>query len=88
MKNNNFKNHYLFNKQVENEYGSYYACDGFYTAHLRDVIKSVVGTAALLYSTDGGGIGYLKCGKVAEVYATVDFGTGEPQFIALILFCR
>ncbi|PSN30941.1 hypothetical protein C0J52_24075, partial [Blattella germanica] len=61
---------------VENEYGSYSACDTNHTAHLRDVIKNLVGDAAVLYTTDGAGTGYLRCGKVPNVYATVDFGPG------------
>ncbi|KAJ9591361.1 hypothetical protein L9F63_002119, partial [Diploptera punctata] len=60
--------------QVENEYGSYFACDREYTAHIRDTIKSFVESNAVLYTTDGGGTGYLRCGKIPDVYATVDFG--------------
>ncbi|KAA0199146.1 hypothetical protein HAZT_HAZT000072, partial [Hyalella azteca] len=62
--------------QVENEYGSY-GCDYEYTAHLRELLKNHLGDQVLLYTTDGGSTSYLKCGKVQEVYATVDFGTGH-----------
>ncbi|XP_069677601.1 beta-galactosidase-like [Periplaneta americana] len=62
--------------QIENEYGSYEACDKNYTAQLRDIVSSFVNDAAVLYTTDGGAVGYLRCGKVPGVYATVDFGSG------------
>lgn len=63
--------------QVENEYGSYGACDREYLIHLRDLIIKYLSRDALLFSTDGDGDGYLQCGKVPGVYATVDFGAGE-----------
>ncbi|XP_046387722.1 beta-galactosidase [Ischnura elegans] len=62
--------------QVENEYGSFPACDFDYTTWLRDEMKQYIGTAAVLFTTDGNSDGYLKCGKIAGVYATVDFGSG------------
>uniref|UniRef100_A0A1B6MNC2 Uncharacterized protein n=2 Tax=Graphocephala atropunctata TaxID=36148 RepID=A0A1B6MNC2_9HEMI len=60
--------------QVENEYGSYSACDRNYTRWLRDVFRSYVGDKAVLFTTDGAGSGYLKCGTIPGVLATVDFG--------------
>jgi beta-galactosidase len=63
--------------QVENEYGSYPACDRDYTAHLRDFIRNQLGKNVLLFTTDGDGDGYLQCGRVPGVYATVDFGAGK-----------
>jgi beta-galactosidase len=66
--------------QIENEYGSYQACDSNYTTRLRDIVKSIVGDAAVLYSTDGAGLSYLRCGKIEGVYATVDFGAGNKLF--------
>ncbi|XP_021942675.1 beta-galactosidase isoform X3 [Zootermopsis nevadensis] len=60
--------------QIENEYGSYQACDSSYMTQLRDIVKSKVGDAAVLYSTDGAGLSFLRCGKIEGVYATVDFG--------------
>ncbi|XP_015364754.1 PREDICTED: beta-galactosidase-like [Diuraphis noxia] len=60
--------------QVENEYGTYYACDHQYMIWLRDLYKSYVKSKAILYTTDMCGDSYLKCGVVADVYATVDFG--------------
>lgn len=72
--------------QVENEYGSFPACDRRYTTNLRDYIRHHLGKEAVLFTTDGDGDEYLQCGKVPGVYATVDFGSGadvatafEPQ---------
>ncbi|XP_063239683.1 beta-galactosidase isoform X2 [Bacillus rossius redtenbacheri] len=62
--------------QVENEYGSFGACDRNHTAWLRDLLLSYVGDDAVLFTTDGAGVGYLKCGAIDGVYSTVDFGTG------------
>ncbi|XP_048754699.2 beta-galactosidase-like isoform X2 [Ostrea edulis] len=66
--------------QIENEYGSYFACDHQYMAHLRDKARAHLGPRAVLYTTDGGADGFLKCGAVEGAYATVDFGTTvNPQ---------
>lgn len=62
--------------QVENEYGSYYACDFAYMKHLRDKFRSVLGDEVVLFTTDGAGEQFMKCGKVDGLYATVDFGSG------------
>jgi len=63
--------------QVENEYGSYYACDFAYTAHLRDLHHKYLGSDQLLFTTDGNGDNFLKCGKIDGVFSTVDFGSDE-----------
>ena len=63
--------------QVENEYGSFKACDRDYTTNLRDYIRKFLGNKVVLFTTDGNGDGYLQCGKVPGVYATVDFGAGK-----------
>lgn len=63
--------------QVENEYGSYFACDFDYLRHLVKLFRSHLGDDVVLFSTDGAGVGYLKCGALQGVYATVDFGPGE-----------
>ncbi|XP_050711222.1 LOW QUALITY PROTEIN: beta-galactosidase-like [Eriocheir sinensis] len=75
--------------QVENEYGSYPDCDFAYTSHMRDLVRAGVGDKAVLFTTDGAGVNYLKCGKIPDVYATVDFGPGtdvEAAFEAMRLF--
>ncbi|XP_049781675.1 beta-galactosidase-like isoform X1 [Schistocerca cancellata] len=63
--------------QVENEYGSYPACDFTYTSWLRDKFKQYVRNDALLFTTDGSSDIMLRCGKIQDVYATVDFGVGS-----------
>uniref|UniRef100_A0A8W8MEV2 Beta-galactosidase n=1 Tax=Magallana gigas TaxID=29159 RepID=A0A8W8MEV2_MAGGI len=60
---------------IENEYGSFYTCDHDYMAHLRDKAREHLGPRALLYTTDGSGDGFLKCGTVPGAYVTVDFGS-------------
>ncbi|XP_033762094.1 beta-galactosidase-like [Pecten maximus] len=60
--------------QIENEYGSYFACDKNYTTHLRDKARFHLGKDVVLFTTDGSSDGFLKCGYIPEVYATVDFG--------------
>ena len=65
--------------QVENEYGSYFACDYNYLRHLSKLLRSHLGNDVVLFTTDGAGIGYLKCGSIQDVYATVDFGPGRCQ---------
>ncbi|KAK4298222.1 hypothetical protein Pmani_029407 [Petrolisthes manimaculis] len=75
--------------QVENEYGSYPSCDFSYTGHMRDLVRNGVGLNAVLFTTDGDGVGFLKCGKIPEVYSTVDFGSGtdvNKAFDAMRLF--
>ena len=70
----------LMNIQIENEYGSFFTCDKNYTGQLRDQVKSVLGDDVVIYTTDGAGDNYLKCGKVEGTYATVDFGGGQLYF--------
>ncbi|XP_070391144.1 beta-galactosidase-like [Dermacentor albipictus] len=66
--------------QIENEYGSYKACDFEYMAWLRDLVRHYLGYDVVLYTTDGAGDGFLKCGKVDGAYTTVDFGpTSDPE---------
>lgn len=67
----------IISVQVENEYGSYPACDREYTSRLRNLIRKFLGDEVFLFSTDGDGDGYLQCGKISGVYATVDFGAGN-----------
>ncbi|XP_012268356.2 beta-galactosidase [Athalia rosae] len=63
--------------QVENEYGSFDACDLGYMSQVRDLMSRHVGNDALLYTTDGDTADMLRCGMVPEVYTTVDFGTSS-----------
>ncbi|XP_025209007.1 beta-galactosidase-like [Melanaphis sacchari] len=63
--------------QVENEYGSYYACDSDYKLWLRDLFKGYVENKALLYTVDMCQQSSFDCGSIPEVYATVDFGISK-----------
>ncbi|XP_025409472.1 beta-galactosidase-like [Sipha flava] len=74
--------------QVENEYGSYNACDKAYMLWLRDLFKSYVAHKALLYTTDGCGYSYFTCGSVPEVYATVDFGASTTNVSQCFKYMR
>ncbi|XP_061839999.1 beta-galactosidase [Nerophis lumbriciformis] len=66
----------IISVQVENEYGSYFACDYNYMRHLSRLMRSYLGEETVLFTTDGGALGFLKCGPIQGVYATVDFGAG------------
>ncbi|XP_065357255.1 beta-galactosidase-like isoform X2 [Calliphora vicina] len=59
--------------QVENEYGSFSACDRDYLNWLRDETLKYVGDKALLFTTDIPN-DQIKCGKIEGVFATTDFG--------------
>lgn len=59
--------------QVENEYGSF-ACDREYSKWLRDQTQQLVGDKAVLFTNDGPS--QLPCGKIDNVLATLDFGSG------------
>ncbi len=67
---------------MENEYGSRPWCDIVYTTFLRDLFRRYVGYDFVLVTVDGGGLGYLKCGYIPDVYPTVDFGAGSKAQIA------
>ncbi|KAM9770520.1 beta-galactosidase [Menidia menidia] len=64
----------IISVQVENEYGSYFACDYNYMRHLTRLFRSHLGDEVVLFTTDGAGLNYLKCGSIQGLYATVDFG--------------
>ncbi|XP_075543685.1 beta-galactosidase-like [Dermacentor variabilis] len=63
--------------QVENEYGSYHACDTAYMVHLRDLLRRYLGHDVVLYTVDNAVDKMLQCGKVDGAHATVDFGTAH-----------
>ncbi|XP_018406225.1 PREDICTED: beta-galactosidase-like [Cyphomyrmex costatus] len=75
--------------QIENEYGSYYACDTEYMDMLKEVFIKKIGNKALLYTTDGATTAFLRCGFISGVYTTVDFGTSSNvtnSFLSLRLY--
>ncbi|XP_054471231.1 beta-galactosidase-1-like protein [Anoplopoma fimbria] len=61
--------------QVENEYGSYFACDYNYMRHLRTLFRLFLGEDTVLFTTDGNTDKEMTCGSLEGLYATVDFGT-------------
>uniref|UniRef100_A0A8D0HCL4 Galactosidase beta 1 like n=1 Tax=Sphenodon punctatus TaxID=8508 RepID=A0A8D0HCL4_SPHPU len=63
--------------KVENEYGSYYACDYDYLRHLLAAFRARLGAQVLLFTTDGNKEAALRCGTLQGLYATVDFGPGR-----------
>lgn len=60
--------------QVENEYGSYRACDYKYMRHLAGLFRTLLGDEILLFTTDGPQ--GLRCGSLQGLYTTIDFGPG------------
>ncbi|XP_034353762.1 beta-galactosidase-1-like protein [Arvicanthis niloticus] len=61
--------------QVENEYGSYKACDFKYMRHLAGLFRAFLGDKILLFTTDGPQ--GLRCGSLQGLYTTVDFGPAD-----------
>ncbi|NWZ42294.1 BGAL galactosidase, partial [Brachypodius atriceps] len=66
----------IISVQVENEYGSYYACDYGYLRHLLGSFRALLGSEVLLFTTDSTQAEELRCGTLQGLYATVDFGPG------------
>ncbi|NWI54387.1 BGAL galactosidase, partial [Calyptomena viridis] len=67
----------IISVQVENEYGSYYACDYGYLRHLLGSFRALLGNEVLLFTTDSTGVEELRCGTLQGLYATIDFGPGS-----------
>ncbi|XP_062391264.1 beta-galactosidase-1-like protein [Sardina pilchardus] len=65
----------IISVQVENEYGSYFACDYNYLRHLRTLFQSFLGEDTVLFTTDGNTDREMVCGTLQGLYATIDFGT-------------
>ncbi|VIO97720.1 Uncharacterized protein BM_BM5835 [Brugia malayi] len=65
--------------QLENEYGSHYACDQIYLKRLSEIVRYHLGPDVIQYTTDGSAESYLKCGTLAGVYPTIDFGPTTRQ---------
>ncbi|KAL6086492.1 hypothetical protein STEG23_002977 [Scotinomys teguina] len=61
--------------QVENEYGSYKACDFKYMRHLAGLFRALLGDEILLFTTDGPQ--GLQCGSLPGLYTTIDFGPAD-----------
>ncbi|NXK44366.1 BGAL galactosidase, partial [Chauna torquata] len=69
----------IISVQVENEYGSYYACDYDYLRHLLGSFRALLGSEVLLFTTDSAQAEDLHCGTLQGLYATVDFGPGATE---------
>ncbi|KAM9305711.1 beta-galactosidase-1-like protein [Gastrophryne carolinensis] len=67
----------IISVQVENEYGSFYACDYSYLRHLLTVFRLYLGDDVVLFTTDGNTKAELKCGTLQGLHATVDFGPAD-----------
>ncbi|NWS17391.1 BGAL galactosidase, partial [Pachyramphus minor] len=67
----------IISVQVENEYGSYYACDHGYLQHLLGSFRVLLGSEVLLFTTDSTREEELRCGTLQGLYATIDFGPGS-----------
>uniref|UniRef100_A0A8C4XQU7 Galactosidase beta 1 like n=1 Tax=Falco tinnunculus TaxID=100819 RepID=A0A8C4XQU7_FALTI len=67
----------IISVQVENEYGSYYACDYGYLRHLLGSFRALLGSEVLLFTTDSIQAEELRCGTLQGLYATIDFGPGS-----------
>ncbi|NWV40919.1 BGAL galactosidase, partial [Grantiella picta] len=67
----------IISVQVENEYGSYYACDYGYLRHLLVSFRALLGSEVVLFTTDSIQVEELRCGTLQGLYATVDFGPGS-----------
>ncbi|CAH2283497.1 beta-galactosidase isoform X2 [Pelobates cultripes] len=71
--------------QVENEFGSYYTCDYNYLRHLLKLFRYYLGNDVVLFTTDGSGLPYVKCGSIQGLYTTVDFGPGTNVTAAFLV---
>lgn len=54
-------------------------------AGVRDIIKGHVGTAALLYTTDGRWLPYYSSGSIPGALTTIDFGPGKVDLFKMYL---
>lgn len=69
--------------QIENEYGAF-ECDNQHSVWLRDETKKYTGDEAILFTNDIIHDKDLKCGKIENVLATVDFGSGKYKHLIII----
>ncbi|KAI2660523.1 Beta-galactosidase [Labeo rohita] len=74
----------IISVQVENEYGSYFACDYNYMRHLYTLFRLFLGEDVILFTTDGNTDKEMICGTLEGLYATIDFGTDTNITAAFI----
>ena len=53
--------------------------------HLKTTFRQYLGPDVVLFTTDGAGVQYLKCGTNKDLYATVDFGPGTISSVFKII---
>ncbi|XP_074844316.1 beta-galactosidase isoform X2 [Carettochelys insculpta] len=70
--------------QVENEYGSYFACDYDYLRYLQKLFHHHLGDEVVLFTTDGASKSFLRCGTLQGLFATVDFPPGSNVTAAFL----
>ncbi|CAI9584524.1 unnamed protein product [Staurois parvus] len=78
----------IISVQVENEYGSFHACDYSYLRHLLTIFRLYLGDDVVLFTTDGNSNIELRCGTLQGLLATVDFGPGDNATNAFELLRR
>ena len=70
----------IISVQVENEYGSFFACDHDYLKFLEQLFRQFLGNNIILFTVDGDSEADLQCGTIPSLYATVDFGAStDPE---------
>ncbi|XP_063685329.1 beta-galactosidase-like [Bolinopsis microptera] len=67
--------------QVENEYGSYKACDFDYMTYITKLMRKHLGETAILYTADGWDMHHLICGPIhhSDVLTTINFGPNSDH---------
>lgn len=70
--------------QVENEYGSYSACNSNYMNYLSKLMREYLGDNVVLYTADGWDMHHLICGPIhnSDVLTTVNFGPNSDHLSA------
>ncbi|KAI4478761.1 hypothetical protein M0802_014489 [Mischocyttarus mexicanus] len=63
--------------QIENQYGSYEACDYIYMYKLYEMFKKIIENKAVLYTANGISHRMLRCGSVPGALNTINFCTSS-----------
>ena len=64
----------IISVQLENEYGSYFACNHDYLKFLEQFFRYYLGNDIILFTEDRDSEADLQCGTIPSYNATVDFG--------------
>ncbi|CEL94206.1 unnamed protein product [Vitrella brassicaformis CCMP3155] len=65
--------------QVENEYGSYPACDKGYMSAMEQMLRGYLGDDVVYYTTDVPDERNLECGSTNTSFTTIDFGPSRME---------